>query len=82
MNTASLYKNRAIRYKTTSCSLVEKKVSEKMSSLVQVELLDRNGEIVHLTELEQSVDPVSTLLKGRQSYIVLSVSRECISLPI
>ncbi|XP_047678497.1 uncharacterized protein LOC125146210 isoform X2 [Tachysurus fulvidraco] len=44
---------------------------------VQVDLLDRTGELMHLMEMEteHSMDPVSTLLKGRQSYIVLSVSR-------
>ncbi|GAA6068076.1 uncharacterized protein LOC125146210 isoform X1, partial [Tachysurus ichikawai] len=30
---------------------------------------------MHLMEMEHSMDPVSTLLKGRQSYIVLNVSR-------
>ncbi|XP_034161372.1 uncharacterized protein LOC117597593 [Pangasianodon hypophthalmus] len=47
----------------------------KLDPQVQVDLLDRTGEIVHLMEMEHSVDLVSTLLKGRQSYIVLSVSR-------
>ncbi|KAF5894953.1 hypothetical protein DAT39_015345, partial [Clarias magur] len=41
----------------------------------QVDLMERTGEMVHLVEMEHSVDLASTLLKNRQSYIVLSVSR-------
>ncbi|KAF4071942.1 hypothetical protein AMELA_G00268700 [Ameiurus melas] len=47
----------------------------KLDPQAQVDLLDRTGEIMHLMEMEHSDDLVSTLLKGRQSYIVLSVSR-------
>ncbi|XP_053534126.1 uncharacterized protein LOC128629555 isoform X2 [Ictalurus punctatus] len=46
----------------------------KLDPQAQVDLLDRTGEIMHLMEMEHSLDLVSTLLKGRQSYIVLSVS--------
>ncbi|XP_053356463.1 uncharacterized protein LOC128527860 [Clarias gariepinus] len=48
----------------------------KLDPQVQVDLMDRTGELVHLVEVEHSVDLASTLLKNRQSYIVLSVSRE------
>ncbi|KAF7698854.1 hypothetical protein HF521_003596 [Silurus meridionalis] len=47
----------------------------KLDPQAQVDLLDRTGEIVHLMELEQSREFISTLLKSRQSYIVLIVSR-------
>ncbi|XP_062861082.1 uncharacterized protein LOC134323488 [Trichomycterus rosablanca] len=40
-----------------------------------VELMDQNGELVNLMKRECSVDPVSTLLKDRHSYIVVCVSR-------
>ncbi|KAK3570975.1 hypothetical protein QTP86_031839, partial [Hemibagrus guttatus] len=43
----------------------------------QVDLLDRTGELMHLMGVEHSMDLANTLLKGRQSYFVVSVSREC-----
>ncbi|KAG7333455.1 hypothetical protein KOW79_003590 [Hemibagrus wyckioides] len=46
----------------------------KLDPQVQVDLLDRTGELMHLMEVEQSMDLTNTLLKGRQSYFVVSVS--------
>ncbi|TSK38377.1 hypothetical protein Baya_2793 [Bagarius yarrelli] len=46
----------------------------KLDPQVQVDLLDRSGELAHLMEMEHSMDLVSTLLKSRQNYIVLSVT--------
>ncbi|XP_051758644.1 uncharacterized protein C22orf15 [Ctenopharyngodon idella] len=40
-----------------------------------VDLMDRTGELVNLAERAQSTDLVSSLLKERESYIPLRVSR-------
>ncbi|KAK7146166.1 hypothetical protein R3I93_013799 [Phoxinus phoxinus] len=40
-----------------------------------VDLMDRTGELVNLTERAQSTDLVCSLLKERESYIPLRVSR-------
>lgn len=45
-------------------------------SIETVDLMDRTGELVNLAEREQSTDLVSSLLKERESYIPLRVSRE------
>ncbi|KAK3549057.1 hypothetical protein QTP70_029642 [Hemibagrus guttatus] len=47
----------------------------KLDPQVQVDLLDRTGELMHLMGVEHSMDLANTLLKGRQSYFVVSVSR-------
>lgn len=41
-----------------------------------VELMDRSGELMSLNERGQSVERASSLLKERQSYILLQVSSE------
>ncbi|KAL7828560.1 hypothetical protein SRHO_G00321940 [Serrasalmus rhombeus] len=40
-----------------------------------VDLMDRTGELMNLTESERSTDLLSTLLRDRQSYILICVSR-------
>lgn len=45
-------------------------------SVDTVELMDRTGELVNLAERAQSTDLVSSLLKERESYVPLRVSRE------
>lgn len=40
-----------------------------------VDLLDRTGELMNLSERNNSMEPLSTLLKERQCYILICVSR-------
>ncbi|XP_051951077.1 uncharacterized protein C22orf15-like [Xyrauchen texanus] len=49
--------------------------AQELCSEEDVDLMDRMGELVNLTEKGQSTDLISSLLKERESYIPLRVSR-------
>ncbi len=48
----------------------------ELFSVESVDLMDRMGELVNLEERALSTDLISSLLKERESYIPLRVSRE------
>lgn len=51
-------------------------LKKELFSVETVDLMDRMGELVNLVERAQSTDLISSLLKERESYIPLRVSRE------
>lgn len=51
-------------------------LKKEVFSVETVDLMDRTGELVNLAERAQSTALVCSLLKERESYIPLRVSRE------
>lgn len=51
-------------------------LNQELFSVENVDLMDMNGKLMNLTEIAQSTDLVTSVLKERETYIPVRVSRE------
>lgn len=63
-------------FKRKTIKLCVGDLNQELFSVDNVDLMDRNGKLMNLTERAQSTDLVTSVLKERETYIPVRVSRE------